>query len=56
MYAINPDGSLKWSKMVSDSAFILCKSPVINLQGNVIKVLLTSDYLTKFGSNLYSFS
>jgi len=56
MYALNSNGTLKWSKLLSNNSSVFSTSPVINLQGNVIISVLTSDYISNTGSNLYSFN
>jgi len=57
MYALNKNGTLKWTKLLSNNAYINATSPSINLQGNVIMTALTGNYDSQTaGSIMYSFS
>jgi len=57
MYALNNNGTLKWSKLLSTNAYIFSTSPSINLQGNLIMTVLTGNYHSQTaGSIMYSFS
>jgi hypothetical protein len=56
MTALNPDGTLKWMKLVpGNNAYLFGTSPAINAQGNIITSVLTTDYTSVSGSLLYSF-
>jgi len=61
MYAINSNGTLKWSKLIPSpnglSYNVIITSPAMNIQGNIIiSSNMGNTSLTTYYSGLYSFS